>query len=277
MIISTILCTYNRCDSLRHALESLAVSEFPESAQWEVLVVDNNSKDQTRSVVEEFSRRYPGHFRYLFEPKQGKSYALNAGIRAATGDVLAFTDDDAIVDPEWMRNLGAVMNDKVWAGSGGRTLPEQTLSLPDWLPAELIHWGGIVGGLFDIGANPCELTEPPYGVNFAFRKEMFEKYGGFREDLGPRPGSEIRNEDTEFGKRIMDAGERICYVPSALVYHEVSENRLRKEYFLKWWFDFGRARIREKGARTKVLGIPRQYFSIPNHLVRILPPQMFRW
>src|SRR5271165_2674235 len=98
MKLSAVLCTYNRCRSLRRALESLSVSILPESIEWEVLVVDNNSSDQTEAVVEDFSRRYPGRFRYLFEPRQGKSYALNAAILAARGDVLAFTDDDVAVD-----------------------------------------------------------------------------------------------------------------------------------------------------------------------------------
>lgn len=75
--ITVILCTYNRHQSLVTALESIAGSELPESIEWEVLVVDNNSSDPTRDVVEDFCRRYPGRFRYLFEPLQGKSYALN--------------------------------------------------------------------------------------------------------------------------------------------------------------------------------------------------------
>ena len=83
----------------------------------------------------------------------------------------------------------------------------------------------------------------------AFRKEMFEKYGGFRIDLGPSPDSEIRNEDTEFGRRVTEAGERLRYEPSAVVYHDVPRQRLREEYFLRWWFDYGRAQISEDGKR----------------------------
>jgi GT2 family glycosyltransferase len=93
----------------------------------------------------------------------------------------------------------------------------------------------------------------------AFQRSVFERYGGFRTDLGPRPGSEIRNEDTEFGRRLLDAGERLRYEPSAVVHHSVSENRLKKEYFLRWWFDKARADIREFGLpKTKwaVAGVP---------------------
>ena len=87
MNITVILCTYNRCRTLEKALTSVAASALPLSIEWEVLVVDNNSRDQTRDVVEDFCTRYPGRFRYLFEPHQGKSYALNTGIREARGDV----------------------------------------------------------------------------------------------------------------------------------------------------------------------------------------------
>src|ERR1700722_3255440 len=99
MKVTVILCTYNRCQFLAKPLESVARSHVPESIHWEVLVVDNNSPDATRSVVEGFCRRDPSRFRYLFEPKQGKSYALNSGCQAANSDVLAFMDDDVEVDP----------------------------------------------------------------------------------------------------------------------------------------------------------------------------------
>src|SRR5579863_9995619 len=107
MTVTIILCTYNRCQRLARALDSVASSTVSDSVKWEVLVVDNNSTDQTREVAEEFSRSHPGHFRYCFEPKQGKSHALNAGIREARGDILAFLDDDVTVGPTWLQDLTA--------------------------------------------------------------------------------------------------------------------------------------------------------------------------
>ena len=105
MSITVILCTYNRCQSLTKALQSVALSRLPASMDWDVLVVDNNSGDRTKEVVEEFSSRYPSRFRYLFERKQGKSNALNTGIRESNSEILAFTDDDVIVEPAWLMNL----------------------------------------------------------------------------------------------------------------------------------------------------------------------------
>jgi glycosyltransferase involved in cell wall biosynthesis len=270
--ITVILCTYNRCQTLANALESVALTKFSDPVEWEVLVVDNNSKDQTRVVVEDYCRRYPGRFRYLFEGQQGKSYALNAGIRASDGDVIAFMDDDVTVDPMWLQNLTAPLQNGDWAGAGGRTLPAQPYSLPRWLTIEgPYEMGGIVAAVFDLGDRPGELDRPPYGTNMAFQRKMFDRYGLFRTDLGPRPGSEIRNEDTDFGRRLMSAGERLRYEPSAIVYHPVLEGRLKKDYLLKWRFDMGRAAIWEVGKRPDVLGLPRFYFSIPNGILGLVP------
>jgi glucosyl-dolichyl phosphate glucuronosyltransferase len=245
MQISVILCTYNRCQSLAKALESVAASQLPDSIEWEVLVIDNNSKDQTREVVEDFCRKYPGRFRYLFEQKQGKSNALNTGIREARGGILAFMDDDVIVHPEWLQTVTKPLDSGEWAGTGGRILAQQTFVLPEWLALDGPYSLSGMLALFDLGDRGEELKSPPFGTNMAFRKTVFNKYGGFRTDMGPCPGSEIRNEDTEFGRRVMAAGERLWYEPSAVVYHAVPENRLKKPYFLRFWYDHGRASVRE--------------------------------
>jgi glucosyl-dolichyl phosphate glucuronosyltransferase len=263
MKITVILCTHNRCQSLEKALNSVVAQIFPKPIDWEILVVDNNSRDQTREVVEGFCRRYPGRFHYLFEPQPGKSHALNAGIREARGDVLAFTDDDVTVDPTWLHNLTAALRDGQWVGSGGRILPERTVSFPRWLrPEGRLASGPLV--ILNLGPDACQLNEPPFGANMAFQKSMFKKYGGFRTDLGPCPGSEIRGEDTEFGLRLLHAGEPMRYEPSAVVYHAVPEKRLQKKYFLLWWFDKARADLRALGASrsTKwyIVGFPLVLF-----------------
>jgi glycosyltransferase involved in cell wall biosynthesis len=244
--ITVILCTYNRCQSLVKALDSVALSRLPESVGWEVLVVDNNSNDQTREVVKDFCRKHPGRFRYMYEPQSGKSYALNSGIRATTGDVLAFMDDDVIVEPDWLHFLTARLQNGQWAGAGGRILPEWNCPPPRWVPLEMPNALAALA-LFDLGLEPGPLAEPPFGTNMAFRRAMIEKYGGFRLDLGPRPGSEIRAEDTEFGSRLLRAGEQLWYEPSAVVHHPVPPQRLQQQYFLRWWFDKGRTNVREFG------------------------------
>jgi glycosyltransferase involved in cell wall biosynthesis len=263
MNITVILCTYNRCQSLAKALGSVAVSTLPMSIEWEVLVVDNNSRDRTRDVVEDFCRRYPGRFRYLLEPQQGKSYALNTGIRETQGEVLAFMDDDVTVESTWLQNLTAGLCSGEWAGAGGRILPEWPCTPPSWLPEK--EWYGMAPlVMFDLGLEAGPLTVAPFGTNMAFHRRVFEKYGIFRTDLGPRPNSEIRDEDTEFGRRLLAAGERLKYEPTAVVYHSVPQNRLQRDYFLSWWYDKGRAGIRENrvpaGTKWFVRGIPLYLF-----------------
>jgi glycosyltransferase involved in cell wall biosynthesis len=278
--ISVILCTYNRCRSLANALNSLALSILPATIQWEVLVVDNNSKDETKQVVERFCQLYPGRFRYLFEPRQGKSFALNSGISHTRRDILAFVDDDVTVQPIWLQQLISPLLHGEWAGCGGRILPESGFSPPPWLALQgPLSQLGALCAYFDLGDSPGPLNQPPVGTNMAFRREMFEKYGGFREDLGPCPGSELRSEDIEFGRRLMSAEERLCYVPSAVVYHEIHESRTRKEYFLSWWFDFGRGFILETGKipnTTEVLKIAaRIILAAPNWLLGLDPQRRF--
>ena len=276
MKITVILCTYNRCLTLAKALDSVAASTLPRSVEWDVLVVDNNSHDQTRKVVEDFCQQSPGRFRYLFETKQGKSHALNSGIREARGDVLAFTDDDVAVEPTWLQNLTAGLHNGEWAGAGGRVLAQQTFSPPPWLPLDGPYSMRGMLAMFDLGDKQGRLDQPPFGNNMAFLKSMFEKHGGFRTDMGPCPGSEIRNEDTEFGRRLLAAGERLRYEPSAIVYHAVPENRLSKPYFLAFWFDHGRASIRELGKKPDIWGIPRRYLTLLK-IGALLLQRTLRW
>jgi glucosyl-dolichyl phosphate glucuronosyltransferase len=277
MDISVILCTYNRHECLATALESVAASQIPDSINWELLVVDNNSKDATREVAESFCRRYPARFRYVFEPQQGKSFALNRGIREAAGDVLAFIDDDITAEPDWLFELTKPLSDPQWAGTGGRVYLPKDFSAPSWMETEGNRSLLSILALFDLGSDSRPLSRPPIGNNMAFRKSVFAKYGGFRTDLGPSPGSEIRYEDTEFGSRVMRGGEQILYVPSAVVRHAVEPRRLKKEYFLAYHFDYGRALIREKGDREPVGIIPRSLISFFNRLLNTLPRRVWWW
>lgn len=273
MNISVIVCTYNRCRTLATALESLAAQEMPASVEWEVVVVDNNSRDQTREVVEALCLREPQRFRYVFESKQGLSNARNRGITEARGAVLAFTDDDVTLDSKWLRSLTAPFSDDSWMGAGGRVRPERAFEPPDWLSTSN-RYALAPLAMFDLGDQAGELGEPPFGANMAFRREMFDKYGVFRADLGRCGDSMLSNEDTEFGGRLLVGKERLRYEPSAVVFHPVPENRVKKQYFLRWWFDKARADIRE-------LGVPAdtKWFiaGVPLYLFRRLGVWTLRW
>jgi glucosyl-dolichyl phosphate glucuronosyltransferase len=260
MLISVIVCTYNRCELLSKALASIVGSKVPSSAGWEIIVVDNNSSDQTRHVVEDLSGRYPRRLRYHLEPEQGLSAARNAGIRMSQGDVVVFTDDDVTVEPDWLWNLTAPLLNGEWVGAGGRIVPVWGVAPPRWFPPNLI--GPIVA--LDLGPIRVPLTIAPVGANMAFQREVFVKYGDFRTDLG-RCGRRLRSgEDSEFGYRLFAAGERLCYEPSAVVHHPVPENRLQKKYFLSWIFESARTDVvmagPPAGAKWLLAGVPMYLF-----------------
>jgi len=270
--ISVLVCTYNRSKTLKVAVESIALQTLPQSIKWEIVVVDNNSTDQTRQVVQQLQRRYPELIRYLFEPKQGISNARNSGIAVARGEILAFLDDDETAGPDWLRTLTTNLHTGEWAGAGGRVLPPADFSPPQWLSTKSSFVSGPLA-TFDLGLEPGVLREPAFGANMAFRKEVFERLGGFRTDLGRSGQSMISNEDTEFGRRVLAAGFRLRYEPAAIAYHPVEENRLKKRYFLDWWFNKGRSDVRELGEQpgtARVLGIPLRLF-------RAIPWATVRW
>jgi GT2 family glycosyltransferase len=117
---------------------------------------------------------------------------------------------------------------------------------------------------FDPGYGAGSLTETPFGANMAFRREAFEKHGGFRTDLG-RCAEKLRGgEDSEFGRRLLAAGERLRYEPSAVVHHPVAECRMNKRYLLTWWFWHGHSGMTEAGppsdARWLLGGVPLYLF-----------------
>ena len=262
MQITVIVCTYNRANSLGKMLKSLVSQSLPEPIEWEVLVVDNNSNDETPRVVESFQRKYPARFRYLLERTQGVSPARNAGVRGARGNIVAFIDDDETAAPGWLENLTKHLDSGEWAGAGGRVVPEWNCERPRWLSSNNSFTSGPLAQ-FDADTENEELTEPPFGANMAFRKDVFDKHGMFRTDLGRCGQSLLSSEDTEFGRRLLAAGDRLRYEPSAVTFHPVEPYRIRRGYFLAWWFGKGRTDIIELGIQPhgrRLLGIPLRLF-----------------
>ncbi len=259
---SVVVCTYNRCQSLSAVLGNIAAQIMPEFFTWEVVVVDNNSTDKTREVVEEAARKWPGRFRYIFEHRQGLSMARNRGINEARGTVIAFTDDDVTINPDWLHNLTSNLHTGDWAGTGGRIVPVWAKPLPDWMS---IHDHLTMGVFvqFEAGPDPKELSRPPYGANMAFHRKTFEKYGGFRTDLGRSGKNLLSSEDTEYGDRLLAAGERLRYEPHAIVFHPAPENRMTKHFVLHWWFWFGFGEVVKLGppsdSRWVLNGIPLNF------------------
>ena len=132
MEFSIVIPTHNRADELRETIRS--IGKLDVAGNWELLVVDNRSTDHTRTVVEEESTSFPAPLRYLFEPEQGRYAALNTGIRAAQGDIIATTDDDARVEPDWLTRSAAGLEALGCDYVGGKVLPLWKGARPAWLP-----------------------------------------------------------------------------------------------------------------------------------------------
>jgi glycosyltransferase involved in cell wall biosynthesis len=271
---SLIICTYNRASRLKATLDSLRQVSLPANLRWELIFVDNNSTDTTRAVLEEFNHTSGLPARYTFEGKQGLSHARNAGVAEAKGDIIAFTDDDVIVDSQWLASLKRAFDEHACMGVGGRVVAIWTTPKPSWVELEGPYESAGPVVHFHMGNAPRIMTElPPAGANMAFRKEAFEKYGLFRTDLGRAGTMGLNEEDSEFGRRLIKAGEKIVYVPSAVVHHPVEPHRATRSYFLKWWLASGRARLRIEGWPKGAIC----YFGVPRYLFRNFLESIFRW
>jgi glucosyl-dolichyl phosphate glucuronosyltransferase len=234
VFITVIICTRNRADSLRQTLEALFCSSNLTALNWEVLVVEN--ADQASGVCFEFQQRFPNHFRFLTEPKVGKSNALNTAIRAAKGNVLAFTDDDVLCEPHYIQAIQTVFGSNLADAAQGRVLLDCEGGWPEWLGRGNL---AMMANFRDYGDEIINLEGTLCGANMVVRTEVFEKVGGFAPELGP--GGLGMWEDTEISLRIREAGFRIIYAPQIVMRHPWSRGRLTKAFIRSRYFGEGRA------------------------------------
>ena len=234
MDYSVVIATYNRAADLRETLRSLSALR-PHGA-WEVVVVDNNSTDDTRRVVEDAARAFPVRLRYLFEREQGRSPALNAGIRAARGAIIVTTDDDVRVPPGWLNAAADGLASLDCDFVGGRVLPIWGAPRPPWLPDHGGRQWAVIA-LLDYGDEPLEFgARVPLGVNMAFRRTAFETAGLLDPNTGRKAGTLLGQEVREWCIRARQAGLRGFYVPTMAVEHVIPADRLRKGYFRRWFY-----------------------------------------
>lgn len=258
---SIVVCTYNRAKSLRRTLASIKSMTVPEGIAGEVLIVDNNSSDATRRIAEEFIGTPGLTVRYLFERTQGLSHARNRGAQEARGDIIAFTDDDIIVDVSWLRNILEAFERHNAACVGGKIIPLWSQPPPPWLTRELFWYLGIL----DLGNRPLGLTEPLlWGANFAVRTCLFTRYGLFNTAAGRIGDKLYAGEETQFIRRLIEGRERVFYVPDIIVHHYVPAEHLKKAYFRRSIFDRGDQIALEAApsSRPSIMGVPLQEFPV---------------
>jgi glycosyltransferase involved in cell wall biosynthesis len=283
--VSVLISTFNRCGLLAGTLDSQAVMTVPADLRWEVIVVDNNSTDGTRSVVESRKQTFPVPLRYLFEPRQGKSYALNTGLAASTARVIAFTDDDVQVEPGWLEAAARpLLAQADFHYTGGPVLPLWEVTPPAWFDAE----SGVLRGplaLLDYGAQPFVFEDRrliPVGVNMAVCRSAIDGVGGFHSAMDRRGTSLLGQGQAEFFFRIRAAGFRGLYVPTMRVRHHAPASRTRLQYYLRWWYWKGVARARmEAWHPISELGldlatVPR-FAGLPRFMWRSAAEDVWGW
>ncbi len=244
MQFSVVIPTYNRAAELEQTLASLANINHPGS--WEVIVVDNNSDDATPQVVAAASANFPTALRYLFEPQVGRSAALNAGIEAAAGEIIANTDDDVRFEPDWLQQAAAALSREQCDFVGGKVLPIWSGPRPAWLSNKGgQHWAVIA--LLDFGPESVEFGKryAPLGVNLAFKREAFNRAGLWDPALGRKAGTLLGQEVREWMLRARDVGLKGRYAPKMVVHHVIPAERMHKRYFRKWsyWHGVSRAML----------------------------------
>jgi glycosyltransferase involved in cell wall biosynthesis len=234
MFVTVTIQTYNRADCLRQTLRSLESLRCPDGIDYEILVVDNNSTDQTADVVRESRASLEARLRYVTESRQGISHARNRAIAEARGDVVCFIDDDVLVDSGWLAgHVDTYRADSRTVAVGGRVLLQwpEGWTRPAWLTPDL---QGCLSGL-DVEAEGPFMRFPryPFGCNMSVRRDVAQQIGGFHPELGRKKSGLISNEEKLFFRQIHAHGDQVAYAQEALVYHVVPWSRLTKTFFLR--------------------------------------------
>ena len=231
--LSVIIATYNRAPHLRRALESLAGQTLaPE--RFEIVVVDNNSSDDTPEVCGRFAADYPWlNFMMVAEARQGVSHARNAGITNSRGEYLAFIDDDEEVNTGFAESYYRFFESHPEATvAGGEIVPLYEYTPPEWLSG---YTERPIAGTLRLGGKIREFPRNrfPGGGNMGVRRMVFERYGMFDPGLGRTGISLLAAEEKELIHRFRAGGEKVFYLPEAKVLHIIPKEKLSKEYFDK--------------------------------------------
>jgi glycosyltransferase involved in cell wall biosynthesis len=276
MTCSIIIATYNRARDLTETLASLARLEY--AKPWEVVVVDNNSTDDTRAVVERAQAAFPVPLIYAFEREQGRSAALNHGLRLAQGTIIVTTDDDVRVESDWLRQIEQGLARLNCDYIGGRVVPLWGAPPPRWLPRYSGALWAVIA-LLDFGPAPVQFGKRvPLGVNMAFRRDALDRVGGFNVRIGRKAGTLLGQEVREWCLRARDAGLHGFYVPEVVVQHVIPAERLTKSYYRSWFHWRGISRAMLYAETGLDMEAPEQstldYAQVPH--VAGVPRYMFR-
>lgn len=251
------LCTHNHADRLERTLADFALITPPKAA-WELLIIDNGSRDATATLLASHVWPAGWNVRVVREEKLGLSNARNRAIAEAQAEYIIFIDDDETADPDWLLTFEDLIERRRPDAFGGRIRVLFEGPRPTWLADELLGFLGEV--------NRCEteaqLTDPGtsfYGGNFGFRKAVCATVGGFDAMLGRKGSDNTGGEEVDFYRRLLKAGLEVWWTPQAVIYHRIQTAKLRRSYFRDLHYRQGRMEAVRKRAMASRLP--------PKHLV----------
>jgi len=247
MKFSFVTCTYNRAENLRRTLESLCEQTLSPN-EYEIIVIDNNSSDNTVEVCDEIKEKhFEKQIRYFKETNQGLSFALNRGIKEAKGDFIIYIDDDETIGPKHLERLNKYLkeyNDAVLIGT--QVVPIYEGKEPRWMS----HFTQrLIGGYFNGGQSVKKLDKVSYpGTGHTIiKRDLYKKYGFYNTNLGRTGNSLLGAEDKDMIFRLVNNNVECYYFPDIPIYHHIPKQKLTDEFFDKLTFSIGKSeRIRTR-------------------------------
>ncbi len=250
-LITIAICTYNRADYLQDTLRDLS-HQTADADFFEVLVINNNSTDQTEKICSEFMQTYPGiNFRYVDEMNQGLSFARNRAVKEAAASTLLFIDDDVHLKKDFVSTALDYLNSNPHVScAGGRIFVSFDDADPDWIPRELMP----MFGLHDLGESDKIYPKNnfPRGGNMLIKKSVFEKHGLFDTYLGRIGKNLLGSEEKAFFKSVRNEGVELHYWSDLELWHRIGPKRLQKDYLKKQTVGIGQSeRFRVSHSKVK--------------------------
>jgi len=263
-MISAIISTYNRDRFLNGLFESILEQTISKD-DYEIVIVNNNSTDQTDHLCKHFIATHPEiNCSYFIEKQQGLSFGRNRGISESKGELVTFLDDDAVIAPDFFEKTITFFESHPAVNAiGGKILLKYMETKPDWYNPYLAS----LLGFFDPGNEEKIFSGKNYfrGSNMSFRKGIFEKYDAFNTSLGRVGKSLFGNEEKELFYRFKSKGEEMWYVPSAIVYHLVPIERTTNDFVRKQALGTGASQRKHAEVQGKA------------HLVIAIISELIKW
>ncbi len=265
--ISVVICTYNRDQFIGDALESLSLQTL-DPDQFEIVIVNNNSTDNTEKISLDFIRTHPElDCKYVMETNQGLSFARNRGIQESKYEIITYIDDDAFAKPDFLKQLFDYFNEHPEiAGIGGMVIPRYEIAEPDWMNKWLY---GFVTKV-DHGEKIKKFSDNQYpaGCNMTYRKDLLEKVGGFNNKL------KWRADDKYIYFQIRALSDEVIYLPQACVEHQIDADRTSDENFFHLSRKFGSEesiRVRDLGGLSFFKTIIEFLYKLGGSIILAIP------